>query len=94
MSYTRCYLRLAHLVSVVMIAAGFLTACSETRRGVEPPIEGFRTVEQGAVYAGSRPDSDGLRWLDSLGEGHSQSGARGMEGDLPRNGSGMEGRPI
>lgn len=50
-----------------MTAAGFLTACSEARPGVESSIEGFWTVEEGAVYAGARPDSSGLRWLGSLG---------------------------
>lgn len=66
MSYTRSNLRLVHLLSVVIVAAGFLTACAETGRAVEP-IEGFRIVAPGAVYAGARPDSGGLRWLDSMG---------------------------
>jgi protein tyrosine/serine phosphatase len=66
MAYTRFNLRLGHLVSVAIVAAGFQTACSETGRAVES-IEGFRTVAQGEVYAGARPDPVGLRWLDSLG---------------------------
>lgn len=66
MSHSRFNLRLGQLISVALVAAGVLMACSEARRAVEP-TEGFRTVARGDVYAGARPDSAGLRWLDSLG---------------------------
>ena len=56
--------------TLVLLRLGAALAVLSSCKDVSPPphpVENFQVVEEGRIYAGSRPDVHGLRSLDSLG---------------------------